>query len=334
MNVLPRLDQSGCANSRDSSKKKYRALPNPKFEGCWCCGEKGHSRAQCKEFQRVRAANGGKVPRDYEGAYEKHMKKSGKQIVSPISVTTDEPEDHEETTLLWPLIRSPPPRPTVTSNKFADLCDSEDSDDDESEMLKALAQLTSKISTGPKQTQSQKKKKGKKMNMTRVLAVAKKIRNGELTLPDLKLESNDEYDAAWALVDTGAGVNCASRKQFPDAVPVNAPEVQLTTAGGKNLPNKGAMRVTTVSQEGIVRERIFYDAPVDMPIISIAEESKQGKAGSSALFRRLDGFIEDDATKERQHFVKRKGVYFMKVFIKRKKALESELGFARPGPLP
>jgi hypothetical protein len=83
-----------------------------------------------------------------------------------------------------------------------------------------------------------------------------------------------------------------------------------------------------------VRERIFYDAPVDMPIISIAGESQSGKNGSNTQFRRLDGYIEDNSTKERQHFVKRKGVYFMKMFIKRKPDKPDAAGFGRPGLLP
>ena len=64
-----------------------------------------------------------------------------------------------------------------------------------------------------------------------------------------------------------------------------------------------------------------------MPIISIAEESRLGKKGSNTKFRRRDGYIEDNATKERQHFVKRKGIYFMKIYIKNN---TNEVGFGRP----
>ena len=326
----PSGSRSGSANSRNSQQKsRYRALPNPKFDGCWCCGEKGHSRSSCKEFARIRAANGGKVPKDYKGAYEKHMEKSGK-TVSAITVKS-EPDDHEET-YLWPRIRAPPPLPTSVSNKFSALCDFDPDDDNESDVLQALAQLTSKVQVGPKLTQSQNRKAKKSLDMTRIQSVAKKIQSGELTLPDVELESDDEYQCVWALVDSGAGVNCASKTQFPDAEPISAPEVQLTTAGGETLPNKGAMRVTTTSQEGIIRERIFYDAPVDMPIISIAEVSQEGSDGSSTQFRKLDGFIEDNATHEKQHFVKRKGVYFMKIFVRKKRA--NEMDFGRPGLLP
>ena len=56
---------------------------------------------QCKEFKRIKDSNGGKVPRDYKGAYEKHMEKSGK-VVAAVAAKT-EPDDHEGT-FLWPLI--------------------------------------------------------------------------------------------------------------------------------------------------------------------------------------------------------------------------------------
>ena len=196
----------------------------------------------------------------------------------------------------------------------------------------ALSQLTSKIKVGPKVPQSQMRKPSKGLDMPRIMAVAKKVRNGEISLPDIELESNEEYQCMWALVDSGAGVNCASRKQIPSAIPVRAPNVQLTTAGGEPLPNSGAMLIPTLSQEGIARQRIFYDAPVDMPILSIAEISKEGPEGSSTNFGRYDGYIEDNFNHERQKFVKRKGVYFMKIYVKRKPSGETnDLVFGRPG---
>ena len=50
-----------------------------RFNGCWHCGEKGHSRkanpskgiAGCPKFEKLKAQNGGNVPAGYKGAYEK-----------------------------------------------------------------------------------------------------------------------------------------------------------------------------------------------------------------------------------------------------------------------
>ena len=149
--------------------------------------------------------------------------------------------------------------------------------------------------------------------MVRINAIVKKRQQRQkISLLNLDLDNNDEYDCAWALVNTGAGVNCGDKKQFEDVEPVDAPIITLTTADGKIMPNKGAFKVTTTSQEGVIIERVFYDAPVEMPILSVAQISKEGLQGSDATFRRNDGFIEDNETHVRQKSVNRKGVYCMK----------------------
>ena len=66
-----------------------------------------------------------------------------------------------------------------------------------------------------------------------------------------------------------------------------------------------------------------------MPILSVAELSQEGSEWSSTRFRKLDGLIEDNVTQQRQHFVKRKGVYFMKLYTKRSEG--NSTGFGRPG---
>ena len=108
--------------------------------------------------------------------------------------------------------------------------------------------------------------------------------NGDIKLPDLDLDHNDEYDCCWALVDSGAGVNVARKGQFAKASPVKAPPVILTTANGAKLPNSGAVQVVTKSKEGIETSRIFYEAPVEMPILAVADFTKEGPAGSTTGF--------------------------------------------------
>ena len=121
----------------------------------------------------------------------------------------------------------------------------------------------------------------------------------------------------WALVDSGAGVNCAKKGQFSAAVTSDAPAVMLTTADGSYMPNEGAIKVTTMSKEGISIDRVFYQAPVDMPILSVAELSKEGPMGSKTSLSLRDGFVKDKQSKMKQHFIKRKGVYFMKLYTRR-----------------
>ena len=84
----------------DRSPRRESSLPRPdaKFEGCWHCGQKGHSRTtgrgkdrrpQCEAFAKLIKENNG-LPKDCEGAYEKwakkHNKKFGKPTISQLVV--------------------------------------------------------------------------------------------------------------------------------------------------------------------------------------------------------------------------------------------------------
>ena len=82
-----------------------------------------------------------------------------------------------------------------------------------------------------------------------------------------------------------------------------------------------------MAQNGTPVTRRFYDADVEMPILSVAELSLEGQQGSDVRFRRKDGYIEDLASGHRELSVKRKGVYFTKMYVPRPK---SSAGFTRP----
>ena len=155
------------------------------------------------------------------------------------------------------------------------------------------------------------------MTIARIASIAKRVVTGDIKLPDLDLDHNDEYDCCWALVDSGAGVNVAREGQFAKARPVEAAPVILTTANGAKLPNSGAVRMFTKSKERIETSRIFYEAPVEMPILAAAELTKEGPVGSTSGLRQRDGYVENDLRRTSQHFVKQKGVYFMKLYTKR-----------------
>ena len=63
-------------------------MPDKNFNGCWHCGEKGHSRTKgrgkdrkpdCPAFAKL-IKEKGSLPDNYEGAYEKCARKMGKQV--------------------------------------------------------------------------------------------------------------------------------------------------------------------------------------------------------------------------------------------------------------
>ena len=114
---------------------------------------------------------------------------------------------------------------------------------------------------------------------------------------------------------TGAGANVARKDHFPLSVPCDAPAISLTVANGVHMPNSGARRVVTFSKDGTRVERIFYEADVEMPILSVAELSDEGERGSEVCFRRRDGYIEDSHTGRQCFFVTLKGEYLVKLYV-------------------
>ena len=224
------------------------------------------------------------------------------------------------------------PKPIPTSNKFRDL-DSEDEDEDESEVVKALSEFTGNIQMLSHKSQSQKQKKamsGHVLNVAYLNSIAREVKSGKISLPDIDLTNDTEYTNVWALVDSGAGANVARKNHLPHSDPVDAPAISLTAANGSALPNRGARAVTTMGKNGVSTTRRFYDADVEMPILSVAELSDEGSEGSDVRFRRRDGYVEDNKSGSREYFVKRRGVYFTKLYVPR--INDRITGFARPGP--
>ena len=100
-------------------------------------------------------------------------------------------------------------------NPFQAIFDSDDFDDDEDDVgvLNALQRISSKITIGPKKSQKDRKNLSKPLDKRTIASIAKQVRDGKLDLPDLTLDSDAQYDAVWALVDSGAARSCARRKE-------------------------------------------------------------------------------------------------------------------------
>jgi hypothetical protein len=242
------------------------------------------------------------------------QKKPGTKLAA-ISIENDAVDngaEHIETLPLWPMMAV---TPTPTSNKFSVLED-DDGDNEENEVLKALAALTPNVQRASDKARPQRAKKSKTLNIAHLNSIARMVKSGEIQLPDLDLEDDDEYDYIWAMVDSGAGANVARREHIPGSRRArSAPRISLTIANGDDLPNRGARVVTCYDRSGSKCDRLFYEAPVEMPILSVTEISKEGKSGSEVRFRLKDGEIIDNATGKRCHFVKRMGVYFMRLYF-------------------
>ena len=83
------------------------------------------------------------------------------------------------------------------------------------------------------------------------------------------------------------------------------------------------------SAEGNLISQTFEDADVDMPIMSVVELSENGALGTDVVFRKKDGAMVDVQSNNTSKFVRRNGVYFMKLFVPRNKTADPD--FIRPG---
>ena len=169
------------------------------------------------------------------------------------------------------------------------------------------------------------------MNLSHLNSIARKVKSGEIQLPTIDLEENNEYEYIWCMVDSGAGANVAKKEDLPDSVPVKAPTISLTIADGTVMPNQGARSVECFDQTGKKTTRVFYEAPVEMPILSVTEIAKEGTMGSEVRFRQQDGEIIDTMTGQSVDFVKRMGVYVMRIYFHKVKG-RKDMDFGRQEP--
>ena len=333
--------------SRESSPSNRSGLsrPDPKFEGCWHCGGKCPSRKKCEKFKKLLKDNGGKLPVGYQGAFEKF--KAQQKTKTKVAAMVDEASDDDEFSDTEPLFcctdgrMCMPCTPTPISNPFSSLNldddDTDDDEDDEDRMVAALMKIATSVKTGPKVSQKQKRQKGhqRKIGNMTVAEIAHKIQTGEIALPDLDLERNEDFAAVWALVDSGAGKSCADKsKHFPFLQAKNTKsDTRMSMADGTELPSKGNFLLPAISSEGHDLSHVFEDTSVEMPICAVSALSNcGGDPGSRVIFEYDKGKIVKVSDDGSSSFIKKKGVYFVKLFVpKGNQTVTPEPVFSRPG---
>ena len=292
----------------------------------------------CRARAKLLAENGGKLPAGYKSAFDKWKAKQPAKVaaLADAELQDSDSEMQEDNHLVWAVpcnvISSKPtcsPCNFSHPNSFADIFDQDsyDEDDAEDQMVKALSEIAT-VKVGPKISQKQRCK-SKPIDHRTISSIAKKVRSGHFNLPDLKLNTNKGYTASWALVDSGAGRSCAKRKgHYGNAASTLRPSsVKMATASGEELRSRGCFDMPLLTEEGHLINQTFEDADVDMPIISVTSLAANGLQGSDVIFRQHDGSIVDVEKKATSRFVRRKGVYFLKVYTPN----DNMSGFTRPG---
>ena len=103
----------------------------------------------------------------------------------------------------------------------------------------------------------------------------------------------------------------------------------MATASGEELKSRGTFRLEALSAEGNRIVQTFEDTGVDMPIMSVVELAANGELGSNIVFSKTDGSVVDIKSDASSKFIKRKGVYFIKIFVPRSRS--GTAGFTWPG---
>ena len=224
--------------------------------------------------------------------------------------------------------------PTACSNSFSALTDSSTNEhDDEETVLQQLSTFASVVNVGPKVSQKQRKSGLNKAKITRIAAA---IRKGEIQLPDLELDNNEEWVAVWALVDSGAGASTANlQKHFPGAklrkYRKGETPMIMSTASGQSMKTNGTFVVQGQTTEGYKTSTRFVDADVDMPILAVSDIASSGERGCDVKFDEKGGSIIDNATQTSARFHKERGVYFLRIFVRASTVRAEPPTFARPG---
>ena len=338
----PRGRQVNAIRDNRARSKSPRGI-DPAWEkegkGCLHCGGRGHKRKECNKFKKLLADNGDKLPTGYKGAYEKWKDQRKKTSVSVVSEVDDSDLDEfMETNLVWSLPtksglkRLPMPSTPITPifNNFAEL----NEEDDEGEVMAALQQLTPNIRIGPK-TPQKLKKGSKPMSKDRIAHIARQVQNGDIDLPSLDLASDSEYEAVWALVDSGAGKSCANKvKHFTHLKTKNkTSDARMATASGQELKSQGTFEVQARTSEGQIICPKFEDTDVEMPILAVNDISHDDM---EVTFKQDRGELVSGNTGKRSKFVKRKGVHFMKMYYQKEQCMDNcecdgQPSFGRPG---
>ena len=104
-------------------------------------------------------------------------------------------------------------------------------------------------------------------------------------------------------------------------------------ADGTELPSRGNFFLQAITPEGHDLSHTFEDTDVEMPICAVSALSAcGGEEGSEVVFQNDKGEIVRLKGDEASTFVKRKGVYLIRLFVPRNnEGYIAKSGFTRPG---
>ena len=92
----------------------------------------------------------------------------------------------------------------------------------------------------------------------------------------------------------------------------------------------GRFNVDGVTSEGHHSTTSFVDAPVEMPIMAVSEVSDSGAQGCDVRLGKKGGTVTDIATRATSRVWRRRGVYFLRLYVPKSQTEGRSMGFVRP----
>ena len=92
MNAVTSQRPSTTRSTKPENMTKPDGTPKLWFheDHCWYCDAKGHDRQSCDKYKKLLAANGGRRPAGYEGAFEKAQRHTGQSTARAIPLAQAE----------------------------------------------------------------------------------------------------------------------------------------------------------------------------------------------------------------------------------------------------
>ena len=342
MNPRPKAKPKPAPKS--GANKSKLPTPDPKFEGCWHCKGQGHSRRQCPDFKALLKANGGKLPDGYEGEYEKWCKRNGKHVAAILDADGESDAESEWSESDLGICAAMCCMPCdlsdeiPTSNSFKAL-EEESDDEDEAKVVAALHAISRSITVGKKPPQKQRKAQRSPDPVTKgkLMSIVASLKDGSMTFPEITddCKTDEEFEYVWALMDSGSFVNIANHeKHFPRAKlrpsALQKQGVKCAAANGSEIQMKEEMVVRAYTDNGDRAQVTFQNGDVHLPILSVARLSDH----HDALFHDSGGVLTHRKSKRKTNFVKKDGVYFIRLKVptgKRRNDDPNMADFHRPG---
>ena len=332
-----------------------------KFQGCWHCGDKGHSRKAnpakgivgCPKFDKLKASNGGQPPSGYKGAYEKArdlawekgQAKRGEKKVNALDEDSngtdcedydDDDSDLEDTGDMCLALTSPPSPPNFSHrNPFEEFAEEDDLDEDTLNHFSKWAHKVHIEKKAPGRSPASKplritslKDLDEQMSKDpRLAALPSNTKKLQRKIRKLEAENiHLEDDEMLALVDTGSNIHAADAEvHFPEYVK----SVRPTSASqrGQSATAAGGHKIFNMGKFVVSATADGQDVRVPfnhMKVkLPILSVREMMSKGSLMTLTEHGGVICNKAKNQSIRFIVHDDLWYMKLKVKPPPATET-----------